>query len=65
MLGKFEQNCMVQTTRNFWAFWPKNKTKQNKQKKTKNKKKQQFFYNKFWQQFDVVLKDISVAEIIV
>ena len=42
MLVKFEQNRMVQTTRNFALFdKTKNKTKQNKNKnKTKNKTKQ-------------------------
>ena len=39
MLVKFEQNRMVQTTRNFELF-DKNKTKQNKTNKNKNKNKQ-------------------------
>ena len=36
MLVKFEQNCMVQRTRNFELF-DKNKTKQNKNKTKQNK----------------------------
>ena len=49
MLVKFEQNCMVQTTRNFELF----------------NKNFQIFYNHFWQRVDASLEDVSVAEIIV
>ena len=59
MLVEFEQNRMVQTTRNFELFDKKKqnkKTKQNKkrkqktnkQNKTKTKTKKQVFYNHFW-----------------
>ena len=46
---KFEQNCMVQTTRNFGFFDKKNRV----------------FKNHFWQSVDTILEDVSVAETIV
>ena len=49
MLVKFEQNRMVQTTRNCELF----------------DKKPGFFYNHFWQRVDAILEDVSVAENIV
>ena len=48
MLVKFEQNCLVQTTRNFELF-----------------DKEQFSKNHFWQSFDAITEDVSVAETIV
>ena len=51
MIVKFEQNRMVQTTRNFELF--------------DQKKKGFFFYNHFWQRVDAIMEDVSVAEIIV
>ena len=57
---KFEQNCMVQTTR-ILSFLTKKQT--NKQNKTKQNKKTAF-YNHFWQWVDAILEDVSVAEII-
>ena len=57
MLVKFDQNCMVQTTRNFRPF--------DQKKKKKKKKNWAFlkpFLTKHWRH---VLEDISVAEIIV
>ena len=50
---KFEQNRMVQNTRNFELF----DKKQNKKKRV--------FYNHFWQRVHVILEDVSVAVIIV
>ena len=50
MLVKFEQNRMVQTTRNFEIF---------------DKKLSFFFLNHFCQSFDVILEDVSVAKTIV
>ena len=50
MLVKFEQNHMVQTTRNFELF---------------DKKKTGFLYDHFRQNVDAILKDVSVPEIIV
>ena len=52
MLVKFEQNCMVQTTRNYEFFF-------------KQQKKNRFFKNYFWQSVDAILEEISVAETIV
>ena len=52
MLVKFEQNRIVQTTRNFELFVKK-----------KKKKKKRFFYNH--QGVDAILEDVSVVEIIV
>ena len=46
---KFEQNRMVQTTRNFELL----------------DKKPGFFYNDFWQRVDAILEDVSEVEIIV
>ena len=54
MLVKFEQNRMVQTTRNFEVF-----------DKKKQKKKKTGFYNHFWQRVDAILKDVTIAQIIV
>ena len=48
MLVKFEQNCMVQTTRNFKLFV--------------KKKTLFFFLNNFWQSVDAILEHVSVAE---
>ena len=48
MLVKFEQNRMVQTTRNFELL----------DKKTEVF----FFYKHFWQRVDAIFEDISVAE---
>ena len=53
MLVKFEQNRMVQTTRNL----------EISDKKQTNKQTKQVFYNHFWH--DAILEDVSVAEIIV
>ena len=56
MLVKFEQNCMVQTTRNFELF---------------DKKKNVFVFVvvvvflPFWQNVDAIFEDVSVAETIV
>ena len=50
MLVEFEQNCMVQTTQNFKLFDPPKKW---------------FLKTIFWQSFDAILKDVSVAETIV
>ena len=50
MLVKFEQNRMVQGTRNFELF---------------DKKKTGFFKNLSWQSVDTILEDDSVAETIV
>ena len=58
MLAKFEQNRVVQTTRNFELFDNNNNNNNNKI----------FFFflnNHFWQRVDVILEDVSVAEIIV
>ena len=49
MLVKFEQNCMVQSTRNFELLDKKNR----------------IFYNHFGQRIYAILEDGSVAEIIV
>ena len=49
MLVKFEQNLMIQTTRNFELF---------------DKKKNGFVITIFWQSVDAILEDISVAEVI-
>ena len=46
MLVKFEQNYMVQTTRNFELF------------DKKKKKKKWGFYNHFWQRVDAILEDV-------
>ena len=46
MLVKFEQNCMVQTTRNFEIL----------------DKKRVFLKKQFWQSVDAILEDVSVAE---
>ena len=48
MLVEFEQNRMVQTTRNFELF-----------------DKNRVFYNNFWQRVEAILKDVSVAKIVV
>ena len=50
MLVKFEQNCMVQTTRNLNFL---------------TKKKNGFLKNIFKQSVDAILEDVSVAETIV
>ena len=57
MLVKFEQNCMVQTTRIFVLT--------KKKKKKKEKKKKGGFQNHLWQSVDAILEDVSVAETIV
>ena len=49
MSVKFEQNCMVQTTRNLEFF----------------DKKKQVFKNYFWQRVDAIFEDVSVTETIV
>ena len=56
MLVEFEQNRMVQTTRNFELFFQKNKTKH---------KKKRVFEIHFWQSVDAILEDVSVAETLV
>ena len=56
---KFEQNRMVQSTRNFVLF------DQKKKKKKKKKKKSVFFKTIFSQSVDAILEDVSVAETIV
>ena len=53
MLVKFEQNSMVQTTRNLEVF--------DQQKK----KKKKFFSKHFSQNVDAILEDVYVAETIV
>ena len=50
MLVKFEQNRMVQTTRNFELF---------------DKKKNRFFKKHFLQSVDAILEHISVAKTII
>ena len=50
MLVKFEQNRMVQITRNLELF---------------AKKKNQVYENHFWQSVDAILENVSVAETIV
>ena len=66
ILMKFEQNCMVQTARNFELFDKKqNRTKQNKtNKQNKNKNKKPGFLNHFWQSVDAILEDVFMAETI-
>ena len=54
MLVKFQQNCMVQITRNFELF-----------DKKKKKKKKKVFKNHFWQRVNAISEDGSVAETIV
>ena len=49
MLVEFEQNRMVQTTRNFELF----------------DKKSGFLKKHFWQSIDAILEDVSAAETIV
>ena len=56
MLVKFEQNRMVQTTRNFEFFARGFLTKKNGFF---------FLYKHFWQRVDAILENVSVAEIIV
>ena len=46
MQAKFEQKCMIQTTRNFELF----------------EKKTQVFKNNSWQSVDAILEGVSVAE---
>ena len=58
LLVKFEQNYMVQTTRNFEVF-----DKKTKQNKTKQEKKKSSF-KPFLQSIDASLEDVSVAETI-
>ena len=76
MLVKFEQNRVVQTSRNFEHFDQKKpKTKQKKKQKkkqtnkqTKNKTKQNkngFLITIFDKKLTPFLEDVSVAEIIV
>ena len=55
MLVKFEQNRMVQTTRNLEFF----------DQKKKKKKKKRVFFPHFWQSADAILEHVSVAESIV
>ena len=61
MLVKFEQNCMVQTTR-YFELYDKKTNKQTKNKKTKNKKKTGFFKTIFDKAFYAILEDVSVDE---
>ena len=66
MLVTFEQNRMVQTTRNFEVFDKKAKTKtKTKTKNKQNKTKKQVFKNHFNQRAGAILEDFSVAETII
>ena len=58
MLVKFEQNCMVWTTRNFKFFNQKQKTKKQTNKQKRGCK------NHFSQSVDAILEDVSVTETI-
>ena len=49
MLVKFEQNRMVQTSRNCELFWQETV----------------FFKNHYWQNVDAILEDVSVAKTII
>ena len=74
MLVKFEQNCLVQTTRNFVLFERKKNTKKKKKfqkQKNKNKKKKRFFktiFDKaltpFWKTF-LQLRQLFNAKLLI
>ena len=57
MLGKFEQNRMVQTTRYFELFDKKKQKTKNKKKKIKQKR----FFKPFWQSVGSIMEDVSVG----
>ena len=61
MLVKFEQNCMVETIRNFKLFDKKNKNKNKNENKTKTKqnKKTNKKQKHYLQSADAILEDIS------